>query len=170
MISVQKCNSLHVTAYTPDDGPCETETCHVVVEEGHETEGVKPGTALKTVLVYIYIYIYIKFRIIYTCPAFPKHVYALTHSVKVVHSPHTEQFNVRGFQPLDHLLPTKNEPQPSVLLWCKLRVVQLCSLLHYIQRCVGQCINMPSHTVQCCQLSTGYLISSAYSGESADIF
>jgi hypothetical protein len=54
----QQCKSLHATTYTPDDGPCETETS-VVVEGGHEilVGVVKPGTtqkaALKTVLVYI---------------------------------------------------------------------------------------------------------------------
>jgi hypothetical protein len=32
-----------------------------------------------------------------------------------------------AFQPL---LLIKNDPRPSVLLWCKLKVVQPCSLLH----------------------------------------
>jgi hypothetical protein len=46
----QQCNSLFATAYTPDDGPCQTETCRVVVDEGHEIGVVKPGTARKAAL------------------------------------------------------------------------------------------------------------------------
>jgi hypothetical protein len=38
------------TVYTPDDGPCEAETCHVVVEGGYEIGVVKPGTAQKATL------------------------------------------------------------------------------------------------------------------------
>jgi hypothetical protein len=44
----QQCDRLRTTAYTLGDGPCETETCPVVVEEGHEIGVVKPGTAQKT--------------------------------------------------------------------------------------------------------------------------
>jgi hypothetical protein len=44
-----------VQQYTPDDGPCETETCRVV-KEGHGVDAVEPGishkSALKTVFVY----------------------------------------------------------------------------------------------------------------------
>jgi hypothetical protein len=50
-------NSLCATACMPDDGPCEIETCCIVVE-GHEIGVIKPWTthmaALKTVFVYIY--------------------------------------------------------------------------------------------------------------------
>jgi hypothetical protein len=28
--------TVYVQQHTPEDGPCETETCRVVVEEGHE--------------------------------------------------------------------------------------------------------------------------------------
>jgi hypothetical protein len=56
----QQCNSLRSTTYTTDDDPCETETCRVVVEEGHEIGVVKPGTAwksaLKTVFLYVRVY------------------------------------------------------------------------------------------------------------------
>jgi hypothetical protein len=41
---------IHATTYTPDDGPCETKTCHVVVEEGHEIGVVEPGTAQRDAL------------------------------------------------------------------------------------------------------------------------
>jgi hypothetical protein len=54
----QQCKSLRATAYAPDDGACETETCRVEVEQGHEIGVVKSGTApeaaLKTVFVYIH--------------------------------------------------------------------------------------------------------------------
>jgi hypothetical protein len=47
----QQCNSLHATTYTPDDGPCETDTCRVVVEERHELLGVvKLGTTRRAAL------------------------------------------------------------------------------------------------------------------------
>jgi hypothetical protein len=45
----QQCSSLCATAYAPDSGTCDTETCHVVVE-GYEIGVVKPGTALKDCL------------------------------------------------------------------------------------------------------------------------
>jgi hypothetical protein len=32
----QQCDSVRVSAYLPEDGPCETETCLVVVDERHE--------------------------------------------------------------------------------------------------------------------------------------
>jgi hypothetical protein len=55
----QLCNSLHVTVYTPDDGPCETETCHIVAE-GREIGVVKPGAAQKAALKTVFVYIYQK--------------------------------------------------------------------------------------------------------------
>jgi hypothetical protein len=45
---------LCATAHTPDDGPCETKTCHAVVE-GHEIGVVKPGAAQKPDLETEYI-------------------------------------------------------------------------------------------------------------------
>jgi hypothetical protein len=52
----QQRNSLRVTTYTPEDGPCETETCRVV--NGLEVGAAEPGTiqrsALKTVFVFKY--------------------------------------------------------------------------------------------------------------------
>jgi hypothetical protein len=53
----QHCNSLCATAYTLDDGPCETETCHVVVEEGLEIGVVKPGIAQKAALKTVFVYV-----------------------------------------------------------------------------------------------------------------
>jgi hypothetical protein len=35
---------MRLRAYSPGDGSCETETCRVVVEEGHETGVVEPET------------------------------------------------------------------------------------------------------------------------------
>jgi hypothetical protein len=46
----QQCKSLRATSCTPDDVPCETETCRVAVVEGHEIGAVKPGTAQKAAL------------------------------------------------------------------------------------------------------------------------
>jgi hypothetical protein len=43
----QQNNSLHATGYTPDDGTFETETRHLVVEEGHETGMLNLGNAQK---------------------------------------------------------------------------------------------------------------------------
>jgi hypothetical protein len=53
-------NSVRATVHTPDDGPCETETCRVVVEEGHEIGVVKPGTAQKAARKIVFVYIHIK--------------------------------------------------------------------------------------------------------------
>jgi hypothetical protein len=53
----QQKNSLRATTYTHDDGPCETETCRVVVE-GHEIEVVEPGTARRAALKTLFVYIY----------------------------------------------------------------------------------------------------------------
>jgi hypothetical protein len=60
MSSMPACNSLHATAYTPDDSCCETEICHVVVEEGHKIGVGKPGNAEKAALKTVFVYIYIK--------------------------------------------------------------------------------------------------------------
>jgi hypothetical protein len=47
-------NIFMATKYIPDDGPCETETCHVVVG-GHEIGAVEPGTARRAALkIYVY--------------------------------------------------------------------------------------------------------------------
>lgn len=48
----QQCNNLHATTYTPDSGPFETKTHHVVEEEGHEIGVVKQGTKQKAVSVF----------------------------------------------------------------------------------------------------------------------
>lgn len=53
----QLCNSSHATIFTPNDGACDAETCRVV-EEGHEIEMVKPGTAQKVSLKIVFVYIY----------------------------------------------------------------------------------------------------------------
>jgi hypothetical protein len=50
------------TTYTPDDGPCETETCRVVMEEGHEIGVVKPGTAQKAALKTVCVHMYQKIK------------------------------------------------------------------------------------------------------------
>jgi hypothetical protein len=49
-------NTLLLTTYAPDDGLCETETCHVV--EGHETGGLEPGIAQEAALVKYIIQVY----------------------------------------------------------------------------------------------------------------
>jgi hypothetical protein len=53
----QKHNSARI--YTPDDGPCETETCCVVVavEVGHGIGVVKPETTKKAALETVFVYI-----------------------------------------------------------------------------------------------------------------
>jgi hypothetical protein len=60
---VPTANSLHTTAYTPEDGPCETVTCRAILEEEHEMGVVEPGTArkaaLKTVFVHAYPHSYV---------------------------------------------------------------------------------------------------------------
>jgi hypothetical protein len=57
----QQCYSLRATTRTPGNSPCETETCHVEVEEDNEIEMIKPGTAqkaaLKTALAYVRVHI-----------------------------------------------------------------------------------------------------------------
>jgi hypothetical protein len=58
-------NSLCVTAYTPDDGPCETETCRAVVG-GYEIGVVKPEAAQKPDLKTVFVYVaYINWHIIW---------------------------------------------------------------------------------------------------------
>jgi hypothetical protein len=46
--------------HAPGDSHCETDTCHVEVEEGHKIGVVKPGTAQKAALKTVFVYIYIK--------------------------------------------------------------------------------------------------------------
>jgi hypothetical protein len=43
----QQRNILRATIYSSDDDPWESETCRGVVEEGHEIEVIKAGTAKK---------------------------------------------------------------------------------------------------------------------------
>jgi hypothetical protein len=54
----QQCNSLRATTYTPDDGPCETEACRVIMEERHEMGVVKPRSAWRTALKTVFVYVY----------------------------------------------------------------------------------------------------------------
>jgi hypothetical protein len=42
--------SSRVITYTPEEVPCETETCGAVVEEGREIEEVEPGNARRAAL------------------------------------------------------------------------------------------------------------------------
>jgi hypothetical protein len=49
--------TVHVQQHTPDDGPCETETCRVVVE-GHEIWVDKPDTQWRDALMTVFVYIY----------------------------------------------------------------------------------------------------------------
>jgi hypothetical protein len=51
----QQCNSLRAIAYTPEDGPCETETCSAVVQEAHEVGVVESGTAQIAALKAVFI-------------------------------------------------------------------------------------------------------------------
>jgi hypothetical protein len=53
----QQCNSLRATEYVSDDGPCEIDAFHVIVEETHETGVVEPGTAQKAALKAVFVYI-----------------------------------------------------------------------------------------------------------------
>jgi hypothetical protein len=54
MVSVLMCNNTH----TPDDGPCETETC-AVVEEGHEIRVVTTTNHMESSNEYCVCCVYI---------------------------------------------------------------------------------------------------------------
>jgi hypothetical protein len=48
---------ISVTAWAPNDGPCETETCHAILV-GHEIGLVKPGNSRKIVMKIVFVHIY----------------------------------------------------------------------------------------------------------------
>jgi hypothetical protein len=58
MIMCQQCNNLRTTAYTLDDGHCDTEICRVVFEAGYEIGMVEPGTVQEAALTARFVYIY----------------------------------------------------------------------------------------------------------------